>query len=306
MPSQPIPIRDIPYEIELLTRGHRAFPGCGMAIASRQALKILGKDTICMLSAGCFASCTAGPFPTSSIGTPAIFGSFGSTGAALSGIEAALKIKGRNKDFNVVAIAGDGGTADIGYQSLSAAIDRGHNIIYICYDNEAYMNTGIQKSGSTPYGAWTTTTPVGKLKKGKQQPKKPLAQLFATNGAYYSATASIAYFSDFLGKIRRAIEVTQAELGPAFIHIPAECPTGWRYPSERTVELARLAVLTGWWALYEIEQGKFKLNFRPKIREPVETCLRPQGRFRHFTSEDIAKIQERIDKDWEVLESEMI
>jgi len=277
-----------------------------MAVAVRQCLKILGKNTVLVLSAGCLASCTAGPFPTSSLGVPAIFGSFGSTGAALAGIEVALKIKGRKKDFNIVAISGDGGTADIGLQSLSGAIDRGHNIIYICYDNEAYMNTGIQKSGSTPYGAWTTTTPVGELGAFKKQPKKDLCRMFATNGAYYVATASIAYFSDFLGKVRRAIEVTQAELGPAYIHIPAPCPTGWRFPSEQSIELARDHVLTGLWALYEIENGIFRLNFRPRKREPVEAFLSPQGRFRHLTPDDIVTIQEMVDKDWEVLEREMV
>ncbi len=304
MPSQPIPLKEIPYDIELQTRGHRACPGCGMAVAVRQCLKILGKNTVVVQSAGCLASCTAGPFPTSSLGTPTIFGSFGSTGAALAGIETALKIKGRNKEFNIVAISGDGGTADIGLQSLSGAIDRGHNIIYICYDNEAYMNTGIQKSGSTPYGAWTTTTPVGKLGTFKKQPKKDLCRMFATNGAYYVATGSIAYFSDFLGKVRRAIEVTQAELGPAYIHIPAPCPTGWRFPSEKSIELARNHVLTGLWALYEIENGTFRLNFRPRKRESVEAFLSPQGRFRHLTPDDIATIQEMVDKDWEQLERE--
>ena len=293
MPSKPISIKDFPKD-EFMVKGHTACPGCGMAIAVRQALKILGKNTVLAIPAGCIAGgSTTGPFPLSGFALPTVYCSFDETAAFLAGIETALKVKGLKEKFNVVGIAGDGGTADIGLQCLSGAVERGHKIIYICYDNEAYMNTGIQRSGTTPYGAWTTTTPVGSLRMFKQEPKKDMPQIMIAHKIPYVATASPAFPSDLAGKIKRAMEIG----GPAYIHIHTPCPTGWRFPPEKTIEVARLAVLSGMWILYEVENGVFKLNVKISKRKPVKEYLSIQGRFRHLTAEDLEKIQKEVDEN---------
>ncbi|AAB86208.1 MULTISPECIES: pyruvate synthase subunit PorB [Methanothermobacter] len=278
----------IPEE-EFLAPGHRGCAGCGATVGVRLALKVLGKNTVAVSSTGCLEVITT-PYPETAWRIPWIHVAFENAAAVASGVERALKAKGRD-DVNVVAFAGDGGTADIGLQALSGAMERGHNIIYICYDNEAYMNTGIQRSASTPYGASTTTSPHGKESFGEDRPKKNMPLIMAAHGVPYVATASISYPEDFMEKVRKAKETD----GPAYIHLHQPCTTGWGFDPAKTVELGRLAVETGSWILYEIEDGDFRVTYRPVQRKPVEEYLNAQKRFRHLTEEQKARIQEYVD-----------
>jgi len=278
----------IPEE-EFLAPGHRGCAGCGATVGVRLALKVLGKNTVAVSSTGCLEVITT-PYPETAWRIPWIHVAFENAAAVASGVERALKAKGRD-DVNVVAFAGDGGTADIGLQALSGAMERGHNIIYICYDNEAYMNTGIQRSASTPYGASTTTSPHGKESFGEDRPKKNMPLIMAAHGVPYVATASISYPEDFMEKVRKARDTD----GPAYIHLHQPCTTGWGFDPAKTVELGRLAVETGSWILYEIEDGDFRVTYRPVQRKPVEEYLNAQKRFRHLTEEQKARIQEYVD-----------
>lgn len=278
----------IPEE-EFLAPGHRGCAGCGATVGVRLALKVLGKNTVAVSSTGCLEVITT-PYPETSWEIPWIHVAFENAAAVASGVERALRARGRG-DVNVVAFAGDGGTADIGMQALSGAMERGHNIIYICYDNEAYMNTGIQRSASTPYGASTTTSPHGKESFGEDRPKKNMPLIMAAHGVPYVATASISYPEDFMEKVRKARDTE----GPSYIHLHQPCTTGWGFDPSKTVELGRLAVETGSWILYEIEDGDFRVTYRPVQRKPVEEYLNAQKRFRHLTEEQKAKIQEYVD-----------
>ena len=279
---------EIPKE-ELLAPGHRGCAGCGATLGVRLALKVLGKNTIAVSATGCLEVITT-PYPETAWEIPWIHVAFENAAAVASGIERALKAKGK-KDINVVAFAGDGGTADIGMQALSGAMERGHNIIYICYDNEAYMNTGIQRSGATPYGASTTTSPPGKKSFGEDRPKKNMPFIMAAHGVPYVATASISYPEDFMKKVKKAKETE----GPAYIHLHQPCTTGWGFDPSKTIEIGRLAVETGAWLLYEIEEGEFRITYRPIQRKPVTEYLDAQRRFKHLTEQEKAKIQEYID-----------
>ena len=281
---------NIPEE-ELLAPGHRGCAGCGASIAVRLALKALGKNTVAISATGCLEVMTT-PYPETAWEIPWIHVAFENAGAVASGVEAALRIQGKD-DVNVVAFGGDGGTVDIGLQSLSGAMERGHNLTYICYDNEAYMNTGIQRSGATPYGATTTTSPKGKDSFGDDKPKKNMPMIMAAHGIPYVATASISYPEDFMKKVKKAAEID----GPAYIHVNQPCTTGWGYDSSKTIEMGRLAVETGSWILYEIENGEFKVTYRPTERKPVEEYLKPQKRFKHLDDAEIEKIQEFVDNE---------
>jgi len=279
---------------EYLLKGHIACAGCGPAIALRLLFKALGKKVILVVPA-CCSSVIPGSYPYTSFAVPVQNIIFEATGATASGVVAALRKRGV-KDVTVVGWAGDGGTFDIGIQALSGAAERGTDFIYICYDNEAYGNTGVQRSGATPYGAWTTTTPTG-----KKERKKDMAFIMAAHRIPYIATACPSYPMDFIRKLRKAKEIE----GTRFIHLLAPCPTGWRYDTSKTVDIGRLAVQTGMWVLFEIERGKFKLNppsdqlIEKAKRKPVKEYLTLQGRFRKLTEEDIEKTQKWIDKDWE-------
>ena len=215
----------------------------------------------------------------------------------LTGVEAGLRAKGY-KDFTAVGFAGDGGTADIGIQALSGAIDRNDNIIYICYDNEAYMNTGIQKSGLTPFGAKTTTTPAGKNIHGNIRPKKNMFEIAAAHDIPYAATASVGYLADFIKKVQKASQIQ----GTKYIHVIAPCPTGWGVTPDATVDIAKEVVDCGLWYLAEYENGSFKLNHKPKEFTDVSAYLKKQGRFKHLTDEDIQIITASRDKKWEFIE----
>lgn len=281
----------IPQE-EWLYSGHAACSGCGAAQALRFVLKGLGKRTIIVIVASC-STPIVGIFPYSAVKIPLMHIAFEAGGAAGSGIRAALDAKGI-RDVNVVVWAGDGGTFDIGLQSLSGAAERNDDLIYVCYDNEAYMNTGIQRSSATPWGSWTTTTPVTAI---KDQPKKDIMKIMASHDIPYAATATPAYPDDLIAKIKKAATIK----GTRFIHILAPCPTGWRFPSELTVKISRLAVNSKVFPLYEVMSGeRYILNRVPK-EIPINEYIRLQGRFSHLSDEEVAIIQKNTDKGWEKL-----
>ncbi len=295
--------RALPHE-EYFAPGHRGCQGCGPALAFRHILKALGPNTVVAEATGC-GEIISSPYPQSSWRVPWIHTAFENTAATAAGIEVAYKVlmrKGRipEERINVVAMAGDGGTGDIGLQALSGALERGHDFIYVCYDNEAYMNTGMQRSGLTPFGAFTTTSPAGKVSKGQSTWKKDVPAIAAAHHIPYVATACISYMSDLYRKILRAAEAR----GPAYLHVLAPCPTGWRYPSEKTIEIGRMAVRSGVFNLYEIVDGKKRLTVKVRERLPVSEYIKAQGRFRHLTDEDIAYIQRRVYEEYEALLAE--
>jgi pyruvate/2-oxoacid:ferredoxin oxidoreductase beta subunit len=273
--------------------GHVGCPGCGAAIAMRFALKALGEKTVMVIPACCW-SIIAGAYPQSALQIPVIHTAFETGGAVASGVRAALDMKG-DTETTVVTWAGDGGTFDIGFQALSGAVERNENFIYICYDNEAYMNTGVQRSSSTPYGAWTTTTPN---RDWKRMRKKNIVEALVAHRIPYAATASIAYPEDLVRKVKRA----RAMKGSKFIHIYASCPTGWRMPSEMAIKIARMAVQTNIFPLYEVVDGvHYTINFTPK-GYLVKEYFHLQGRFKHLAESDLQQIQEMVDEDWELLQ----
>ncbi|MHA1669721.1 MAG: thiamine pyrophosphate-dependent enzyme [Promethearchaeota archaeon] len=289
---------DVPEE-EYIYPGTRACAGCSMALIYRIALKALGPKTIITVPASCLTVlhgmqgfCTT---KVSVLHTP-----FATTGASASGIVASLEDKGLDKDINVVAFAGDGGTVDIGIQSLSGAVERGTNFIYACYDNEAYMNTGVQRSGSTPPGAFSTTTPGGKIGYKKNMPK-----ILEAHGIPYVATAISSYPLDIYEKFSRAKNI----YGPKYIHILAPCPPGWGYLPSQSIEIGRLAVQTGFWPLYEVFEGKFTLSRDSKRfldsskRKPIDDYIKLQKRFKSISQEQIEKYKAYITDLWTRIES---
>lgn len=280
--------------------GHKACAGCGGSLAVRMALKTLGERTFIALPAGCM-SAVGFNFPQLCFANNAIISTFAGTGSMLTGIAAGARALGL-KDYHVLGMAGDGGTADIGIQALSGAIDRNDKVIYICYDNEAYMNTGIQKSGLTPFGAKTTTTPAGKNVHGNIKDKKNMFEIVAAHGIQYAATASIGYIEDFCNKVKRASEVD----GTSYIHVIAPCPTGWGVPVDETVAVSKQVVDTGLWYLAEYYDGEYHLNRNPKEFASVEDYIKCQGRFKHLTDEDIAHITAQRDKKWEYIRKNWI
>lgn len=275
--------------------GHKACAGCGGSLAVRIALKVLGDRSIAVLPAGCM-SAVGFNFPQLCFGNNAIISTFAGTASMLTGIEAGLRAKGI-KDFHAVGFAGDGGTADIGIQALSGAIDRNDDILYICYDNEAYMNTGIQKSSLTPFGAKTTTTPAGKNIRGNLSQKKNMFEIVAAHGITYAATASIGYLNDFMQKLEKASKIR----GTKYIHVIAPCPTGWGTAADETIEAAKEIVDCGLWYLAEYEDGEFTLNYSPKDFSDIKSYLKKQGRFKHLTEEDIQLIQDSRDVKWKLI-----
>ncbi len=280
----------IPRE-EYMSPGHLACQGCGASLAMRLALKGLGQKTIVCIPACCWAVID-GPFPHSSLDIPIYHCAFETAASSASGVRAGLDMVG-DTETTVLAWAGDGGTFDIGLQALSGAAERNDDIVYTCYDNEAYMNTGIQRSSATPIGAWTTTTPVKHYKKER---KKDIIGIMAAHGLPYIATASVAYPEDMVKKFRKAREIR----GTRFIHVFAPCPAGWKSRPEDTVKLARLAVQTGYFPLFEIENGeRWTLNLKVKERKPIAEYLKLQGRFRHLKEDEITLIQQEVDARWE-------
>lgn len=281
--SQPVVRQTVQEGEPILGSGNPFCPGCGGLIAVRTASRAFGKNTVTSMNCGCLGAMAI--FPLTAWKVPYVMFTFSHAGAGFSGVEVGLKKKGIEMDLFLYG--GDGGIFDIGLQTLSAALERGHRITYLCYDNEAYMNTGVQRSGATPLFAKTKTTPGGKVER-----KKEIMKIIEAHGDIYAATASIAYPQDLLKKMQKARTCGK----PAFIHVLGPCPTGWEYDSPLTVEIARLAVETGLQVLYEYENGRRTLSRLPKERKPIEEYLRLQGRFAHLTPEQIAQTQEEVDR----------
>jgi pyruvate ferredoxin oxidoreductase beta subunit len=284
---------------EYFAPGHRSCQGCAEALAVRLIAKALGRNVIVASATGCM-EIVSSPLPFTSWRVPWIHVAFENTAAVASGVESAMKVlmrKGRipKKKIVTLAMGGDGGTADIGLQALSGALERGHDMIYICTDNEAYMNTGIQRSSSTPFGASTTTSPAGKAKMGQLTWKKNMPAIAAAHNIPYVATACPSYPMDLVQKVKKAAEIE----GPAYLHILSVCPTGWRSAPELSIKLGRLAAETGVFPIYEVENGQYKLNIDFPTFRPLKEYTRLQGRFRHLTDDMIAQIEKRIHKEYE-------
>ncbi len=285
-------IKDQIPQQELLASGHLACPGCGGALAMRLVLKAMGPETIVVLPACCW-SIIAGPFPQSSLRVPLYHTAFATGGAVASGIRAALDIRGET-DTQVMVWAGDGGTFDIGLQALSGAAERGEDFLYFCYDNEAYMNTGIQRSSATPKGAWTTTTPA---EQPQATPKKDMLAIMAAHRIAYAATASVAYPVDLVEKVKKA----RALRGTRFLHILAPCPPGWKFSDEQSIDLARAAVQSRIFPLLEVEGGtRWRFTVEHDGR-PIDDYVAAQGRFRHLGPEDVQRLQAEVNERWEML-----
>jgi pyruvate ferredoxin oxidoreductase beta subunit len=281
--------------------------GCGAPTIVKMVLLacdypvIAANATGCLEVSTCISDYTAWKIPW-------IHNAFENAAATLSGVETmyrALKKQGKiDKEIKFIAFGGDGGTYDIGLQSLSGAMERGHDMLYICYDNGAYMNTGIQRSSATPYGADTTTRPAGSVVQGKTELRKNLTKIMAAHNIPYAAQASPSHWMDLMKKVRKALDIK----GPKFMNIISSCNRGWRSKTDDAITMCRLAVDTCYWPLYEIENGVTKITFKPKEKKAVEEFLKPQGRFKHLFKPDnewmLKKIQEDIDRDWERLQKE--
>lgn len=264
-----------PFRHNVLTSGHRACSGCGEAMAARMVTDLIGPDAIYVNATGCLQVFSSHN-QQSAWQAPWIHSVFANAAAVASGVEAALRAQG--KDTPVVVQAGDGGTFDIGLQCLSGMIERGHNVLFVCYDNEAYMNTGVQRSGSTPHAVRTSTSPPGLFSQGKQQLKKDVLSIMAAHHMPYAATATIAWFPDLKAKVEKAMSIR----GPRFLQVLSPCPLGWVHDSALSVTISRLAVETGLFPLVELEYGELTGVMRLARQKPVEDYLRPQGRFKHL------------------------
>jgi len=296
-------LKELSKKEEILSGGHRLCAGCGASIVVRQVLSGLDLDDSVVVAnaTGCLEVGTT-IYPYTSWKSSFIHNAFENAAATISGAEAmfrSLKKQGKiNKEIKFIAFGGDGGTYDIGIQSLSGALERGHNFVYVCYDNEAYMNTGIQRSSATPRGAWTTTTPAGKIIHGKIQYHKNLTEIIAAHNIPYVAQASIWRWNDLIEKAHKAFYTK----GPAFINVLSPCPRGWRFESKNTIEISKLAVQTNFWPLYEVENGVWKLNYKPKERKTINKWMEAQGRYKHLLKPEnehiIEEIQDEVDKNW--------
>jgi pyruvate ferredoxin oxidoreductase beta subunit len=302
--ATPLSLKELSKKEVLLTAGHRMCAGCGAPTVVKMVLLasdypvVASNATGCLEVSTCISEYTAWKIPW-------IHNAFENAAATLSGVEAmynSLKRQGKiDKEIKFIAFGGDGGTYDIGFQSLSGAMERGHDMLYVCYDNGAYMNTGIQRSSATPFGADTTTCPAGSAVAGKPQERKDLTKIMAAHGIPYVAQASPSNWSDLMKKVRKALEIK----GPKFMNVIAPCNRGWRSRTDDSILLSRLAVETCYWPLYEIENGVTKVTVKPKEKKPLVDFLKPQGRFKHlFAPENEALLkhaQEQIDRNWERL-----
>lgn len=302
--ATPLSLKELSKKEVLLTAGHRMCSGCGappvvkMVLLASDYPVVASNATGCLEVSTCISEYTAWKIPW-------IHNAFENAAASLSGVETmyrSLKKQGKiDKEIKFIAFGGDGGTYDIGFQSLSGAMERGHDMLYICYDNGAYMNTGIQRSSATPFGADTTTCPAGSVVPGKLQQRKDLTKIMAAHGIPYAAQASPSSWSDLMKKVRKALEIK----GPKFMNIIAPCNRGWRSRTDDAILLSRLAVETCYWPLYEIENGVTRVTVKPKEKKPLVDFLKPQGRFKHmFAPENewmLKQAQEEVDKNWERL-----
>jgi len=287
-----------------LTPGHRSCAGCGFPQIVRAVLASTDKPVVASCATGCLEVTTT-IYPFTSWNIPFIHSAFENSAATIAGAEAAftaLKRKGKIKeDIKFVAFGGDGGTYDIGLQSLSGSLERGHDFLYVCYDNNAYMNTGIQRSSATPFGASTTTAPAGKAHQGKEEFRKDFAKIMVAHNIPYVAQASLSNLIDLTNKAEKAFTIK----GPKVLLVLQPCTLGWKYPMDKTVELAKLAVETKFWPLYEVENGKYKLSYKPSKDLPVTEYIKAQGRFKHLLKPEnkpiMDKIQTHVDSEWEKL-----
>ena len=302
-------LKDLCKKPELFSKGHRACAGCGESLAVRQIMLAADQPVVTIMPTGCLEIFSS-IYPHSAWQVPMIHTAFETSASTASGVETAyrfLKKMGRMKeDVKFIAFGGDGGTYDIGFQALSGAFERRHKFLYVCTDNEGYMNTGIQRSSATPYGAHTTTSPAGKVIQGKRQHRKDIMEIMVAHDPAYAAQTTVALWNDLVTKVQKAL----AADGPSFLNVLVPCPLGWQHPGDQTIEVSRLAADTCFWPVYEVENGKYKINHVPKEKLPVEEFLKPQGRFRHlFThpggKEIIAEIQRHIDAKWALLQKKV-
>lgn len=280
-------------EMHLFAPGHAGCPGCGPSNALIHIADTLGKDIIIVNATGCM-EITSSQYPHTAWRVPYIHSLFENAPSVASGVSAALKARG-NYHTKVVVVAGDGATYDIGFGALSGMLERGDDVIFCCYDNELYANTGVQKSGATPYGAATTTTIVGEKHKGKETERKPIVEIVAAHNVPYAASTSIAYYADFQRKLRKAASMT----GPRFITVSAPCCLGAGFDGGITIRVAKLQILSRLWFLFEYENGKFTLNFDAANPKPVKEYLQLQKRFKHLSEEQVAHIQRMADAQYE-------
>ncbi len=298
-------LKELLNKPKTITSGHRLCPGCAAPIIVKQVLMASDYPVVVAASTGCLEVSTT-IYPYTAWNIPWIHNAFENAAATIAGLESAYKAlskKGKiKKKIKFVAFGGDGGTYDIGIQALSGALERGHDIVYVCYDNEGYMNTGAQRSGATPKGASTTTEPAGKVSYGKRMRRKDLTAIAAAHHIPYAAQASISHWQDLMQKAKKAIEVD----GPAFLNVLSPCVRFWRIPENKTIEISKLAVETNFWPLFEVENGKWKLNYKPRERKPIIEWIKAQGRYKHLLKEEnkpvIEEIQKEIDEYFSWLE----
>jgi pyruvate ferredoxin oxidoreductase beta subunit len=279
----------------LLESGHTMCAGCGVAVAVNMVTSQCPKETIVCCATSCL-EVTTSAYPNTAWNSPWIHTAFETVSAMSSGVESATKKMGKDKDWKVVAIAGDGGTFDIGFQGMSGMLERGHKVTQVCVDNNCYANTGVQRSSATPYGAWTTFSPNGKASFGKAEWKKPIGEIVAAHHVPYVASANIGYPQDLYQKMRKSLDRQ-----PSFLHVLSPCPTGWKFDSSLSVKLARLAVETRMWVLYEVEEGKLKITKKVNDPRPIEEYLKLQGRFKHLEKPQIDYMQEKVNSEYERL-----
>lgn len=287
-----------------ISPGHRACAGCGFPQVIKMVLGACDDPVVVGCATGCMEVTTT-VYPYTAWNVPFIHNAFENSAATVSGVEAAyqsLKRQGKiDKEIKFAAFGGDGGTYDIGFQSLSGAMERGHNMVYICYDNGAYMNTGIQRSSATPRGSHTTTTPAGKVKHGKPQFRKDLTTIMAAHGIPYVAQASVGNLLDLARKAEKAFNVD----GPAFLNVFAPCRLGWNVPADSASRISKQAIDACFWPLYEVEDGQWKVNYKPKEKVSMDDWMKQQGRFKHLFKPGMEQVREEIqaevDKQWEIL-----
>lgn len=301
-------LADLAKNKELFSSGHRACAGCGEALAVRQimlAAQTAGMPVVTTMATGCLEIFSS-IYPHSAWQVPMIHVAFETAASTASGIEAAARVlrrTGRFKDeLAIIAFAGDGGTYDIGFQALSGALERRHRFLYVCTNNEAYMNTGIQRSSATPYGADTTTSPAGRVLPGKRQHRKNIMEIVIGHEVPYAAQTTVFFWRDLAQKVQKALLTP----GPTFLNVLVPCPLGWRHLPGETVKISKLAADTCYWPLYEYENGVYRINYEPQKKLPLEEFLKPQGRFRHLFEHPegpqvIAELQGYVDKQWELL-----
>jgi pyruvate ferredoxin oxidoreductase beta subunit len=298
-------LKELSAEQDLLAPGHRLCAGCAESIVVRQVLHAVGQPVIVASPTGCLEVATS-PYPYTSWRVPWIHSAFENVASTISGVETMCRSlvkqgKIEDKGIKFVVFAGDGATYDIGLQFLSGALERGHRFLYVCLNNEAYMNTGIQRSSATPMGAWTTTSPVGDAIPGKRENRKDLTAIIVNHNIPYVAQAAPHAWRDLMTKAQKAV----AADGPSFINVLVPCQRGWRYPQEETISITRLAAETCIWPLYEVNNGEWKLNYRPSPKKPITDWLKSQGRFRHLLTPEnthiVDALQEIVDKQWDKL-----